>query len=202
MSSSQSVKLSQATVTLFGSVANHVVSRTASCCRSRAGSALPNCGSTAAWTNARRDHGRQYEDVQIFHIFSPEFRLKSIFLSRNRNISANPLKVTHSCHIVPYSWWTVFAPQMKLAVMKKPTQPPSAREVFGKNLRRARRLKDVSQEELALRADLSRTYVSEVERGVRNVSIDNMGLLAQALGVPLKDLVDPALFRALDDLSE
>lgn len=86
--------------------------------------------------------------------------------------------------------------------MKKPTQPPSAREVFGKNLRRARRLKDVSQEELALRADLSRTYVSEVERGVRNVSIDNMGLLAQALGVPLKDLVDPALFRALDDLSE
>jgi transcriptional regulator with XRE-family HTH domain len=74
----------------------------------------------------------------------------------------------------------------------------SAREVFGRNLRRARRLKDVSQEELALRANLSRTYVSEVEHAKRNVSIDNMGLLADALGVPLKDLVDPVLFGALD----
>lgn len=86
--------------------------------------------------------------------------------------------------------------------MEKTNQPLSAREIFGRNLRRARRLKDVSQEELALRADLSRTYVSEVERGVRNVSIDNMGLLAQALGLPLRDLVDPALFKNLDDLSE
>ncbi|MNN17964.1 helix-turn-helix protein [compost metagenome] len=55
---------------------------------------------------------------------------------------------------------------------------------------------------MALRADLSRTYVSEVERGVRNVSIDNMGLLSQALGVPLRDLVDPALFKTLDDSSK
>jgi transcriptional regulator with XRE-family HTH domain len=69
---------------------------------------------------------------------------------------------------------------MKLAVMEKTNQPLSAREVFGRNLRRARRLKDVSQEDLALRADLSRTYVSEVERGIRNVSIDNIGLLSQA----------------------
>lgn len=91
---------------------------------------------------------------------------------------------------------------MKLAVMEKTNQPLSAREIFGRNLRRTRRLKDVSQEELALRADLSRTYVSEVERGVRNVSIDNMGLLSQALGVPLRDLVDPALFKTLDDSSE
>lgn len=86
----------------------------------------------------------------------------------------------------------------KLAVMKKPNKPLSAREIFGKNLRRARRLKDVSQEELALRADLSRTYVSEVERGVRNISIDNMGLLSQALGVPLRHLVDPAFFHEME----
>lgn len=81
--------------------------------------------------------------------------------------------------------------------MKKPVKL-SARQVFGQNLRRARRLKEISQEELALRADLSRTYVSEVERGVRNVSIDNMGLLAQALGVPLRDLVDPEMFSVLE----
>lgn len=82
--------------------------------------------------------------------------------------------------------------------MKKPNKPLSVREVFGRNLRRARRLKDISQEELALRADLSRTYVSEVERAVRNISIDNMGLLASALGVPLKNLVDPAFFQEME----
>jgi transcriptional regulator with XRE-family HTH domain len=84
-----------------------------------------------------------------------------------------------------------------LGVMKKPSKSLSAREVFCKNLRLVRRLKDISQEELAFRAELSRTYVSEVERGSRNISIDNMGLLAQALDVPLRDLVDPEMFTAL-----
>jgi transcriptional regulator with XRE-family HTH domain len=83
--------------------------------------------------------------------------------------------------------------------MKKPKASISAREIFGQNLRRARRLKDVSQEELALRAELSRTYVSEVERAVRNISIDNMELLAIALGIPLKDLLNPDLFASLED---
>ena len=88
---------------------------------------------------------------------------------------------------------------MMLAVMKKPKEQLSTREIFGRNLRRARRLRDVSQEELALKADLSRSYVSEVERGIRNVSIDNMGLLSHALGVPLRDLVDPEMFSGIDD---
>jgi len=70
--------------------------------------------------------------------------------------------------------------------------------VFAANLRLARRLRDVSQEALALDAGLSRTYVSEVERGARNVSIDNMGLLAEALQIPLRDLVDPERFKILD----
>ena len=70
--------------------------------------------------------------------------------------------------------------------------------VFAANLRLARRLRDVSQEALALDAGLSRTYVSEGERGERNVSIDNMGLLADALQIPLKDLVDPERFKVLD----
>ena len=83
--------------------------------------------------------------------------------------------------------------------MKKPKTSIPAREIFGQNLRRARRLKDVSQEDLALRAELSRTYVSEVERAVRNISIDNMELLAIALGIPLKDLLNPDLFASLED---
>lgn len=86
-----------------------------------------------------------------------------------------------------------------LEVMEKTHASLPPREIFGANLRRVRRLKDISQEELAHRANLSRTYVSEVERGIRNVSIDNMGLLAEAIGVPLKQLVDPEMFASLDD---
>lgn len=83
-----------------------------------------------------------------------------------------------------------------LSLMGKASKPLSAREIFAKNLRQKRRLKDISQEALALQAGLSRTYISEVERGVRNISIDNMGLLAETLDVPLRDLVDPELLGA------
>ena len=81
--------------------------------------------------------------------------------------------------------------------MKKPSSL-TARQVFARNLRRYRRVRDVSQEELALEAGLSRSYVSGIERELRNVSIDNMGILAEALGVPLKDLVDPDLFSTVE----
>lgn len=59
-------------------------------------------------------------------------------------------------------------------------------------------MKDVSQEELGLQAGLSRAYVSSVEGGGRNISIDNMGLLAEALNLPLRDLVDPEQFKGLE----
>lgn len=81
--------------------------------------------------------------------------------------------------------------------MGKASKPMSAREVFARNLRQSRRLKDISQEALALQAGLSRTYLSEVERGTRNIAIDNMGLLAETLGVPLHELVDPGMFKVL-----
>lgn len=119
----------------------------------------------------------------------------------HRNIHQNSQYVTHSLHFVPYSLWTALASQKKLSVMKKFNQPLSARQVFGRNLRLARHIKEMSQEELALRANLSRVYVSGVERGARNVSIDNMSILSMAVDVPLRDLVDPALFNSLDNLS-
>lgn len=86
-----------------------------------------------------------------------------------------------------------------LAPMRKASKTLTAREVFARNVRRARRLKDLSQESLALELGMSRPYLSSVERGTRNVSIDNMGKLADALGVPLRDLVDPEKFKGLDD---
>jgi len=87
-----------------------------------------------------------------------------------------------------------------LAPMRKASKTLTAREVFARNVRRARRLKDLSQESLALELGMSRPYLSSVERGTRNVSIDNMGKLADALGVPLRDLVDPEKFKGLDEV--
>ncbi len=66
---------------------------------------------------------------------------------------------------------------------------PSARRIFAENLRKARLAKGLSQEALAELATLHRTYVGSVERGERNVSIDNMERLAAAVGVALPELL-------------
>lgn len=79
--------------------------------------------------------------------------------------------------------------------MPKKPPVPTARETFARNLRRARRLRDVTQEALAHEAGMPRAYVSRVERATINISIDNAATLALALGVPLRDLVDPNQFQ-------
>lgn len=49
----------------------------------------------------------------------------------------------------------------------------------------------LSQEGLAELCDLHRTYISAVERGVKNISIDNMEKLAGALAVDIRELLVP-----------
>ena len=61
-------------------------------------------------------------------------------------------------------------------------------KAFGAKLRKARLELDLSQEKLADLADLHFTYVSSVERGERNISLENIGKLATALGCNIKDL--------------
>jgi transcriptional regulator with XRE-family HTH domain len=58
------------------------------------------------------------------------------------------------------------------------------------NLRRLREGLGLSQEALADRASLHRTYVGSVERGERNISIDNIERLAHALGVSAASLLE------------
>lgn len=65
------------------------------------------------------------------------------------------------------------------------------KEIFAKNLKRIRSESGLSQEELAHRAGLHRTYISSIERGERNVSLENIFALAEALKVSPADLVDP-----------
>lgn len=62
--------------------------------------------------------------------------------------------------------------------------------VLAQNLRRLRTATGLSQEELAARAGLHRTYVSSIERGQRNVSVENIFALARALGCRPAELVD------------
>lgn len=69
------------------------------------------------------------------------------------------------------------------------------RETFGRNLKRARLLRGLSQEAVGLVAGLSRNYVGDIERGARNVAIDNMARLAAAVAVPLFELLDPDRFH-------
>ena len=66
---------------------------------------------------------------------------------------------------------------------------PTARERFATRLREERLAKGLSQELLADLAGLHRTYVGSVERSERNISIDSMERLAQAIGVDVADLL-------------
>jgi transcriptional regulator with XRE-family HTH domain len=64
------------------------------------------------------------------------------------------------------------------------------RQKFGKNLRRERDQHSWSQEELGHVADIHRTYISDLERGARNPTIELVEKLAKALGVSMGTLLD------------
>ena len=66
------------------------------------------------------------------------------------------------------------------------------RVTFGAQLRVLRTARGWSQEEFAHRADLDRTYVSGVERGVRNPTLDVITKFARTLEVEVADLFPPS----------
>jgi transcriptional regulator with XRE-family HTH domain len=78
----------------------------------------------------------------------------------------------------------------------------SARLRLARNVRARRKEGRLSQEELADRAGLHRTYVGSIERGERNVWIDNIERLADALQLDVADLLialmPPSEVRATD----
>jgi len=61
---------------------------------------------------------------------------------------------------------------------------------FGDKLRELRKQKDLSQEDLGFKSGLHRTYISDIERGSRNVSLKNIEKIAKALGIAPKTLLD------------
>lgn len=59
----------------------------------------------------------------------------------------------------------------------------------GANIKRLRKAQGISQEELAERARVHRTFVSQIERAVKSPTLESLEKIALGLGVPLKDLV-------------
>lgn len=62
--------------------------------------------------------------------------------------------------------------------------------LFGLNLLRLREKRGFTQEKLAERADLDRTYISGIERGIRNPGLKSMAQLAKALNVSIQELME------------
>ena len=73
------------------------------------------------------------------------------------------------------------------------SNPLFLQNLFAANVRLVRVAQGLSQEELADRATLDRTYISSIERRLRNVSIQNIQRLALALQVDARELLDPDL---------
>ncbi len=60
---------------------------------------------------------------------------------------------------------------------------------FGERVREIRKEKGLSQEELAHKADLHRTYIGMIERAEKNITLVNIDKIANALEVNIKELI-------------
>ncbi|MDR0507090.1 MAG: helix-turn-helix transcriptional regulator [Dysgonamonadaceae bacterium] len=63
-------------------------------------------------------------------------------------------------------------------------------EIFGGNVQKYRKEKQISQEKLAEIAGVHRTYVGMIERAEKNITLRNMEKIAKALKVEIKDLLE------------
>lgn len=67
---------------------------------------------------------------------------------------------------------------------------PRHRQMLGKKVRFYRKLNHLTQEKLAEKAELAPSYISDVERGQVNISVDALQRIAKAFGIGLRDLFD------------
>jgi transcriptional regulator with XRE-family HTH domain len=72
---------------------------------------------------------------------------------------------------------------------RRPAPRENARTLLAVNIIRLRRDRGWSQEELAARSELDRSFLAHVERQERNISLDNIQKLADALAVSVSTLL-------------
>lgn len=70
-----------------------------------------------------------------------------------------------------------------------PQEASASRLRFAEKLRAERNRQKLTLEDLAEKSGLTWSYISQVERGVRNITVDNMDALAKGVGVELRDLL-------------
>lgn len=83
----------------------------------------------------------------------------------------------------------VFPPYRRQSKGMKVTLP-KLKEALSANIKRIRLEQGISQEKLALKANIDRSYMSELERCLANPSIEALLKIANALEVPPSDLVE------------
>jgi transcriptional regulator with XRE-family HTH domain len=66
------------------------------------------------------------------------------------------------------------------------------RKALGQAIRKHREQLDLTQEELAEKAEVHRTYLADIERGTRNPSIESIRRVAYALRIPISELFKTA----------
>ncbi len=99
------------------------------------------------------------------------------------NQPRRPEVITPEMIFVEYTPWLYPLQPVDLACM-------DIRDTFARNLRIARKEKGYSQEELAHRAGLDRTYISSLERAVYNATIDVVDRIAVALNTEASALLE------------
>lgn len=75
------------------------------------------------------------------------------------------------------------------------TSKPDILKVFGNRIRQLRLEMRLSQEELAEKAGVHRTYIGMIERAEKNITLCNIEKIASAMNIRLTDLFDPGIFE-------
>ena len=83
-----------------------------------------------------------------------------------------------------------------MLVMELQSRMEDERSLLGKRVKYLRRLKNLTQAQLAERVDLSVNYISQIETGVASPAFNTLSTLAKGLEVDIKDLFD---FRKSED---
>lgn len=68
-------------------------------------------------------------------------------------------------------------------------------EIIGKRITQLRKKKNLSQQKFAYEADIERSYLTHVEKGRKNISINTLVKITNALGVSLKEFFDSKEFK-------